>query len=278
MRLFVTGATGFIGSHLLRHALALGHEVVALRRSAESRPRIELQREPVWLTKPMDEVDAADFGGADCLVHLASVGISPRVASHDELQKWNVEMPVELLRTAARVGLKRWVVSGSFVEYGTAGLRYDLIPPDAPLEPTFSYAVSKAEGFRRFSQLAQESHARLAYLRLFSVFGEGQHEWNLWPLIRRAAAAGEDLPLTAGEQVRDFIAVEDVAKALLEAALDDSIEPGVPRVCNVGTGRPQKVRAFAEHWWREFGAQSKLLLGSLPYRDDEVMRYVPLVR
>jgi nucleoside-diphosphate-sugar epimerase len=277
MRLLVTGATGFVGSHFLEHALAAGHEVIALRRDAKSRARIELRREPVWLTKALDEVDSKDLENIDCIVHLAAVGVSPRVASREELQKWNVDVPAALLRMAAAAGVTRWVVTGSFAEYGKAGLRYDLIPPDAPLEPTFDYAASKAAGFRAFSQIAEECGAQLNYLRLFSVYGAGQHEANLWPSIQRAAQAGEDLPLTPGEQLRDFVAVEDVAAALLAAALDDSVGPGVPRVANVGSGRPQAVREFAEHWWRQFDARGKLLVGALPYRADEVMRYVPLV-
>lgn len=277
MRLFVTGATGFVGSHFVDHALAAGHEVVALRRTAESRPRIDLRREPDWLSKSLDEVTLDDLSSAEALVHLASVGISPRVASREELQKWNVEAPSALLRRAADAGCQRWVVSGTFAEYGNAGLRYERIPPDAPLEPTFDYAASKAAGFAAFSQIAIEMGARLTYLRLFSVYGPGQHEANLWPSIQRAALSGEDLPLTPGEQIRDFIAVEDAAQALLQAALDDSVDPRVPRVRNVGSGRPQSVREFAEHWWRTFDARGKLLVGALPYRADEVMRYVPLV-
>lgn len=277
MRLFVTGATGFIGSHFVNHALLAGHEVIALRRTAESRPRIELRREPRWLTKGLDAVGGQDLEAIDCIVHLAAVGVSPRVESREELQKWNVDVPASLFQSAAAAGVTRWAVTGSFVEYGTAGLRYDLIPPDAPLEPTFDYAASKAAGFQKFSQIAAETGAQLTYLRLFSVYGEGQHEANLWPSIQRAALAGEDLPLTPGEQIRDFIAVEEVAQALLLAALDDSVAPGAPRVANVGSGRPQAVREFAEDWWRRFHARGRLLVGALPYRADEVMRYVPLV-
>src|SRR5690606_9405464 len=103
-----------------------------------------------------------------------------------------------------------------------------------------------------FRTIAAEQRARLSYLRLFSVFGEGQHESNLWPMIRNAALAGNDLPLTPGEQLRDFIAVEQVAAELLAEVENSSIALGVPRVRNIGTGQPQTVRAFAEHWWRKF--------------------------
>jgi len=277
MRLFVTGATGFIGSHFVNHALAAGHEVVALRRTAESRPRFELQREPIWLTKSLSTVGDRDLAGVDCLVHLAAAGVSPREAPRDELQKWNIAEPARLLLRASRCGVSRWVVTGSFAEYGNAGSRYEFIPPTAQLEPTYPYAASKAAGSLLFQEIAVSEKAQLSYLRLFSVYGAGQHEHNLWPTIRRAALAGDDLPLTPGEQVRDFIAVDDVAAKLLAAAADDSVEPGVPRVRNVGTGQPQTVRAFAEHWWREFGGRGKLLFGELPFRDGEVMRYVPQV-
>jgi nucleoside-diphosphate-sugar epimerase len=277
VRIFVTGATGFIGSHFVNHALAAGHDVVALRRSAESAPRIRLAREPTWLTKSMQQITVRDLAGMDVTVHLAAAGISPRSGTWDELLECNVVVPTKLLLMAASAGVRRFVAAGSCFEYGRAGERYEYIPADAPLEPTGAYAASKAAGGVLFCAIAAEKKLRLSYLRLFSVFGTGQHEGNLWPMIRRAALAGEDLALTPGEQVRDFIPVEDVADELLAAARDETVEPGIPRVRNVGTGRPQTVRQFAEHWWREFGARGKLLVGELPYRSDEVMRYVPQV-
>ncbi|MCI0335147.1 MAG: NAD-dependent epimerase/dehydratase family protein [Planctomycetes bacterium] len=261
----------------MNHALSTGHEVVALRRSAESMPRIVLARKPAWLTMSMGQITERDLAGMDVVVHLAAAGISPRSSTWNELLEWNVVVPTKLLLTAASAGVRRFVVAGSCLEYGRAGGRYEFIPPDAPLEPTGAYAASKAAGSVLFCTIAAEQKLQLSYLRLFSVFGVGQHEGNLWPMICRAALAGENLALTPGEQVRDFVAVEHVAAELLTAARDETVVPGVPRVRNVGTGRPQTVRQFAEHWWREFRAQGKLLVGELPYRGDEVMRYVPQV-
>jgi nucleoside-diphosphate-sugar epimerase len=278
VRILVTGATGFIGSHFVNYASSAGQDIVALRRSAGSVPRIVLARNPEWLTAAISQVTERELAGIDAIVHLAAAGISPRTGTWDELLEWNVVAPAKLMLTAANAGVKRFVAAGSCFEYGRAGERYEFIPTDAPLEPTGPYAASKAAGGLLLRTIAEEKKLKLSYLRLFSVFGEGQHESNLWPMIRRAALAGENLPLTSGEQVRDFIPVERVAAELLSAARDETLEAGVPRVCNIGTGRPQTVRQFAEHWWREFGAQGQLLIGKLPYRSDEVMRYVPQVQ
>jgi nucleoside-diphosphate-sugar epimerase len=186
----------------------------------------------------------------------------------------NIVAPAKLLLKAAHVGVQRIVAAGSCLEYGHAASRYEFVPPNAPLEPTGGYASSKAAGGVLLRTIAEEQNLRLSYARLFSVYGDGQQGQNLWPMIRRAALAGDDLPLTPGEQIRDFISVERVAARLLALASDESVERGRPRVCNLGTGHPQSVRQFAEHWWKEFGAAGRLMFGSLPYRSDEVMRYV----
>ena len=82
--------------------------------------------------------------------------------------------------------------------------------------------------------------------------------------------------MTEGEQVRDFVNVSDVAKQLLEACTESSnLEEGCPLIKNLGTGKPQSIRDFAEKYWKEWGATGKLQFGAIPYRKGEVMRYVP---
>ena len=88
------------------------------------------------------------------------------------------------------------------------------IPPEAPLEPNGPYAASKAAQSIAASALCREKGINLAILRLFTVFGEGQNPVNLWPSLKRAAPP---LPMTPGEQIRDFIPVEQVAHAFLKA-------------------------------------------------------------
>ncbi len=276
MKIFLTGGTGFIGSHVLKQALAAGHSVMALRLPGEQ-PRIPLPAQPNWVEGSLADDWSANLAECHALIHLAAVGVSPQPATWEQLFQVNVEQSFKLISRAASVGVKRLVLCGSCFEYGRSSERYEFIPPDAPLEPTNAYAASKAAATMVAWALAAEAKLELLVLRPFHVFGEGQHESNFWPALRAAALAGEDFPMTLGEQVRDFVPVEQVAATFIEALTRTDLRPGEPRIENIGTGQPQTLRNFAGYWWQAWKAKGKLLPGALPYRDNEVMRYVPKV-
>jgi nucleoside-diphosphate-sugar epimerase len=276
VKLFVTGATGFIGSHFVNAAIAAGHEVVALRRQ-NSQPRIPLAQEPQWLEKEMALLVPEDFAECDVLVHLAAEGVSPRPANWEQCFRFNVVETMQLVQMAVDAQIARVVVTGSYVEYGRAGLRFDPIPPDAPLEPTDPYGASKAASSVALTTLCRVKKFELIYYRLFSVFGEGQFEGNFWPQLRRAALEGKDFPMTAGDQIRDFIPVEAAATTLLSGCARRDLQPGEPLVANLASGNAVSLRAFAEKWWAQWDAKGRLLIGAVPSRPNEVARYVPLV-
>jgi len=274
MKLFVTGATGFVGLHFVRQALSSGHSVVAThRRSAAIWQAAGLD----WLACELDALPAGAMVGCDALVHLAAVGVSPKLASRQELAHWNIAVPQQLMECAKAQGVRRVVIAGSAAEYGLSADRYDLIPPDAPLLPASGYAASKAACFVTAHAAALELGLELCYLRIFSAFGEGQSENNFWPALRAAALSGRNFPMTGGEQLRDFVPIEDVSKELLQATTRKDVQAGVPRVWNVGSGCPVTIREFAQHWWQTWQATGELQLGALPYRPNEPMRFVPLI-
>ncbi len=275
MRLFLTGGTGFIGSHVLAAALAAGHEVRALRRSPASASVIPLPCEPQWCEGDLHSLSAADLEGVEAVLHLASAGVSPKPASWDELVHANVAGSLRLLERAAEAGVRRCVVAGSSHEYGNAARRFEAIPPHAPLEPLSPYGASKAAAFQLLRAFAIAQGLELFYGRIFSAYGEGQFAGNFWPSLRRAALAGEDFPMTSGRQVSDFIPVADAATHLLEACARPDVAAGVPLVVNIGSGVATSLLAFAETEWERLGAAGRLLPASLPDRPDQIERYVP---
>ena len=275
MRVFVTGGTGFIGRHFIAEAATLGYEITATCRTPSARnSQIPTSS---WINVQLDALPKGTLAGTDVLVHLAASGVSPKHASREEMTYWNVLVTQKLLEQAHAEGVKRVVVAGSFAEYGRSAELYDLIPPDAPLLPTSAYAASKAACFATCHATALELGLEICYLRVFSAFGEGQSEANLWPALRKAALAGSDFRMTAGEQIRDFVDVRHVARSFTHACLRDDVSPSTPRIWNVGSGNPRAIRDFATEWWTNWGARGSLLLGALPYRANEVMRFAPLI-
>jgi nucleoside-diphosphate-sugar epimerase len=274
MRILVTGATGFIGSHFVNCASAAGHAVIGLRRPG-STPRVPVSNSVRWLDKALGDLQIADCEGIDSVVHFAAAGVSPASADWRGCFRVNVTDSLAAWIAAIRGGASRLVICGSCFEYGASGARYDAIPPNAPLEPTGPYHASKAAATMAGLALAHQERMEVAILRPFHVFGEGEEASRLWPSLRTAALSGADFPMTPGEQIRDFVPVKDVAATFLDVCVNRVLEPGRPEVHNVGTGRPVTILDFAEHCWRTWGAKGKLRPGAIPYRDGEVMRYVP---
>ena len=278
MKLFVTGATGFIGSHFL-NLLAQNTEieVVALRRNFYSQPRVLLIKEPIWITKQLDQVCKDDLEGVDVIVHLAAHSMYPPYDTLDNCVYWNLSAPLQLFNEALKADITKFIVAGSCFEYGLSGEEFEFIPVEAMLKPTLTYAASKAASSVAFYQFAVQHQIKFSYNRIFQVYGVGEAASRLWPSLKKAALSGEDFPMTKGEQIRDFISVEDVAQFFVDACLNDDLVAGHPKFYNVGSGKPQSILEFSEYWWQKWQAKGRLQIGKVPYREGEVMRYVPKV-
>jgi len=274
MKILLTGGTGLIGSHFLNQALAAGHNVLALRRTSNSKPRIPILLQPEWLERQLDQVSVSDMEGCDVLVHLAAHSVQYPFDTLANCLRWNLIAVLALFEQARSAGIQRFIVAGSCFEYGRSGERYEAIPTNAPLEPTNTYAASKAAASVVFRQWAEEHQLSFEILRVFHVFGEGEAETRFWPSLRRAALAGEDFPMTGGEQIRDFLAVENVAATFLRRAIAENPARSRFKLFNLSSGEPCTLRIFAEHHWKQLGAKRHLLIGKVDYRPGEVMKYI----
>jgi len=274
MKIFITGANGFIGSHVVKRALEQGHEVVGLRRT--DRPmKIDLSSEPKWIEGTLEDNLHKYLKDCEAVIHLAAYGVNPEFNSRKEAYRWNVSASLGFLEQAKKANIRRFVIAGSCSEYGKSAERYDYVPCDAPLEPVDIYGLSKAEASIRAMKFAKENKLELAILRPFHIFGEGESEYRFWPSLKNAALSGNDFPMTLGEQIRDFTPVEFAADAFIDYAANSKIIKGEPVINNLGTGKPQSLKSFAKTQWKKFNAKGKLKFGEITYRKNEVMRYVP---
>ena len=275
MRVLVSGASGFIGRHVTRALLHAGHEVVGLYHT----------RRPVtgdavhWVQFDLSKEDwiPAEGGvsGVEGLIHLAASGVDPRSANWGECFDINVTCAMRFWLAAVKHGVRRIVNCGSCFEYGSAADKYEFVPSLAAPEPMNAYAASKAAATMALHGVVASHDILAASLRPCVVFGEGEPEYRLWPSLRRAAMAGEDFPMTTGEQVRDFVPVQVLAAKLCQGLTRNDLTPGRLLVENVGSGEAQSVRDFAIHWWNHWGGSGELNLGALPRRTSECARIVP---
>ncbi|NDD91843.1 NAD(P)-dependent oxidoreductase [bacterium] len=273
MKIFVTGGTGFVGSHFLRQAMDTGHEVVAQRRPG-SRSRLTLSREPQWINRQLDDNFSAELAGCDAVVHLAAHTPNPPYAPLDECLYWNVFATVRLLQQASAQGVKDVLVAGTYFEYGANADSQDYVHPATETRPVLSYPISKAAASTSCLGLARELGLRLQVLRIFHVYGEGEAATRFWPSLRAAALDGRDFPMSAGTQIRDFIAVEDAARQLLAALDFAGVEAGRPHIRNIGTGKALSLLDFAQQWWATWKAVGKLRPGQIGLRPGEPSRVV----
>lgn len=273
-RVLITGGSGFIATYVASLFVQDGYEVVLQTRGNSVCNDLINNKLVRLLPCSIFALTPEDLDAVDSIIHLASAGVSPQKASWNELEEVNVRGVLSMCQLALKLNAKL-VVAGSFAEYGKSGLKYDYIPVDAPLEPTFPYATSKAAGCNLALGFAKSEGLSLAYLRIFNAFGNGQHESNLWPSLVAAALDGRDFDMTPGEQIRDFIPVENVAGQFFDVIDNSKLKPGSPFVINVASGDPQTIKEFCQCEWNKYSKGGSINVGALPYRPSEVMRYVP---
>jgi nucleoside-diphosphate-sugar epimerase len=257
-RALVTGAAGFIGSHLVRRLLRDGVEVVALVRPGSDLWRIEDVLDWVELATATDEPRLA---GVTTVYHLAAAGVRPD-GDASEAVETNVLGTLRLLERARDVEAERVVYCGSCFEYGPG----ERLGEDAPLRPLTEYAATKAAG-RLLAEAFGRTHGLpVVSVRPFTAYGPFEAAYRLVPSTILSALGGLPVELTGGGQTRDLIHVEDVVDGLLAAARSKRAVGGTFNLC---TGVSTRVRDVAETVVELVGEPVEVRLGALPDRTAE---------
>ncbi len=247
MRIVVTGAAGFVGSHLCDDLVARGHEVVGIdgftrfyARELKERNVAALRRTPAFTLRErnlLDRPGLADvLAGADAVCHLAGrPGV--RGGAPVLFEAGNVRTTEAVMRSAAQAGVRRVLLASSSSVYGPAS---GPVREEAPLRPMSPYARSKRRAELVAGRLARRHGLELVTLRYFTVYGPRQRPDMAFARFVSAALRGDEMPLLGdGLQRRDFTYVGDAAEATALA-----LERGRPgAVYNVAGGRPVALAA-----------------------------------
>jgi dTDP-6-deoxy-L-talose 4-dehydrogenase (NAD+) len=262
----VTGAAGFIGRHVVAQLEGRGIAPTLVLRRGSAIPDGLARHRVVSMNianAPGNAYDA--LGMPDVLIHLAWGGL-PNYASPHHVDE---ELPAHraFLGGLLGAGLRGVTVAGTCLEYG---LQSGALSEDLPTAPVTAYGKAKDELRKHLEQLHQRRPFSLTWARLFYVHGEGQDPGSLLPQLDRAIARGDAaFDMSGGEQLRDYLPVDEAAGYLVELALGGR-DNGVVNVCS---GRPISVREFVEDALAKRGAPIRLNLGHFPYPEYEPMAF-----
>jgi len=252
MKCIVTGASGFIGSHLVDLLLAEGHEVIGIDDLSTGRlsnlapasqsPRFRLIQQDLS-TFRADQI--APVGG-DWFFHLAGrADLVPSIVDPEDYFNVNIEGTFRALQLARELGVKRFLYTASSTCYGLPDIFPT--PETAPCRPAHPYALTKYLG----EQLAMHWDAVYQIpclsIRLFNVYGPRSRTTGAYGAVfgvfLKQKLAGKPYTVVGdGTQTRDFTFVSDVASAFLAAANSDLHG----EILNVGSGHTYPVNRLIE--------------------------------
>lgn len=257
----VTGATGFIGAHLVRRLVEAGARVHAVSR----RPRPSASATVAWHAADLADAGAVESLFAtvrpDLVFHLASeVSGSRAVDLVLPTFQSNLASTVNLLVAATRTPCRRFVVTGSLEEPESIS--------EAPCSP---YAAAKVAARLYASMFHALYGVPVVHARLFMVYGPAQKDENkIVPYVIRALLAGRPLQLSAGTRPVDWVHVDDVVGGLLAIAVAPGAIDG--QRLDLGSGELVTVRAVVEKLAAQIHPGVGLPFGTLAERPFEQVR------
>ncbi|MCD2178876.1 NAD-dependent epimerase/dehydratase family protein [Rhizobium sp. C1] len=259
-KVFLTGASGFVGRQILRHLVTAGHEVtVAVRPGSMLRAGLSAGDVNVMLTRDLfaerEDWWKRALEGQDTLIHAAWY-VDPKTYQRSRFNFICTAGSIVMARAAAQAGVRHVIGLGTCMEYRLPSTR---IQHDAPLGPSTLYSAAKLATCFALQRHAALAGQRFTWCRLFYLHGEAEQAGRLAPYIHDCIARGEHAHLSAGTQLRDYLDVADAGRMI--AAITDTRQEGVVNICS---GRPTTIRLFAERIADTYGRRDLLIFSSNP--------------
>ncbi len=263
-KVLVTGASGFVGRHLLKYLLEQNFDVHVAYRNSAYRPN-DVTIHLADLLEPGEAERLMKAVQPTHLLHLAW-DVSPGLFWHARNNLDWVVASLALYRAFVNVGGKRAVFTGTCAEYDWGSEWLD--ETSTPRKPQTLYGVAKNSLFDLITAVG-EPHTQFAWGRLFFLYGPGEPPKRLVPDVMDSLLRGMEIACTSGRQERDFLHVADAARALVSVLVSDYCG-----AVNIASGECHPVRAIVEKIGVLAGRPELLRFGAKHSPENEPKRLV----
>jgi dTDP-6-deoxy-L-talose 4-dehydrogenase (NAD+) len=269
-KVLVTGATGFIGNYVVQELLKNNFDVIASSLNEQKARSFQwftkVQYIPFALENFEPGIDYVSFfQNPDAVIHLAWEGLP----NYKSLFHFETNLPrhYAFLKNLIMNGVANVNVTGTCFEYG---MHEGCLAEDLPAMPANAYALAK-DTLRKFLEELKKTHPfNLKWIRLFYMYGSGQNPNSLLSQLDKALATGEQtFNMSGGEQVRDYLPIENVAAYIVQIAKQNLVT-GIINCCS---GKPVTVNTLVEDYLKKKNKHISLNRGYYPYPDYEPMRF-----
>lgn len=267
--IIVTGATGCVGSAVVRMALVHDKFVTCIVHKGSHR----LSNLPNDSRVRIVECDLADYhsleleGEYDAFILLSWEKTFGASRDDAEVQTRNIQYTLDAVHLAHRCGCKVFVGAGSQAEYGVQSVD---LTPELPVKPESGYGIAKYAAGKLSAMLCKSLGIRQNWVRILSVYGPNDGENTLISYVIRELKAGRSPELTKCEQIWDYLYADDAGDAILAVA-----EKGIDgKVYPLGSGIGRKLSDYIEDIHQIINSDIEIKYGVKNYYPHQPMRLV----
>lgn len=267
--IIVTGATGCVGSAVVRQAIAQGMSVTCMVHKGSQRVSNLLQSEQVHVI----ECNLSDYysleleGQYDAFIHLSWEKTFGASRDDADIQTRNIQYTLDAVKLAHRCGCKVFVGAGSQAEYGVQSQN---LTPNLPVSPESGYGIAKFAAGKLSAMLCKSLGVRHNWVRILSVYGPNDGENTLISYAIRELKAGRSPELTKCEQIWDYLYADDAGDAILSVAANGVDGKTYP----LGSGQGRKLSEYIEEIRQIINPSVKVQYGVKDYYPHQPMHLV----